>query len=116
MASSFKPNSAAFRQMATGPEITAAVTAEAKRAKAIARGLAQDFEVSGEYESAFVVTTETVRLNTAFGEHDVAAGMLTNVAVDEKGHAYAAAVEWGDKHDHRAHHVLGRTLAGMSDD
>lgn len=110
MATNFQPNSAAFRAMAVGPEIRAAVTAEAKRAQTIAKGLAEDFRVSGEYIDGFVVTTQTDRLTTAFGEHDVAIGELINLS------PHAAAVEWGNKHDHRAHHVLGRTLSALSDD
>lgn len=108
MAATFKPNSKAFRQMAVGPEIRAAVTAEAKRAEGIAKGLSEDFWVTGEYIESFDVSTETVRLETSFGGHDVAAGKLTNLA----GHA--AAVEWGNKRDHRAHHVLARTAAALS--
>lgn len=96
--------------MAVGPEIRAAVDAEVKRAEATAKALAEDFRVSGDYEDNFVVSSDTVRLQTAFGEHDVAAGTLTNKS------PHAAAVEWGNKHDHRAHHVLGRTLASLSDD
>lgn len=115
MASNYQPNSSAFREMAVGPEMRVAVAAEAKRARGIAQALAADFQVTGDYESGFVVSVETVRLRTGFGEHDVVAGTLTNIAVDKKGHAYGAAVEWGNKKDHRAHHVLGRTLASLAD-
>lgn len=96
--------------MAVGPEVRAACEAEAKRAESIAKAFAEDFWVSGEYIESFVVSTDTVRLQTGFGEHDVAAGKLTNIA----GHA--AAVEWGNKHDHRAHHVLARTLSDLGHD
>lgn len=98
----------AFREMAVGPELRAACVAEAKRAEEIAKALAEDFRVSGEYEEGFVVTSETTRLRTMFGEHSVAAGVLTNHS------PHAAAVEWGNAHDHRAHHVLGRTLDALS--
>lgn len=104
MARVFKPNQAGFRAMAVGPEIRAAVMAEAERAKGIAEGLAEEFRRTGEYADSFEVTSETVRLQTAVGSHPVAAGRLTNTS----GHA--AAVEWGNSHDHRAHRVLGRTL------
>lgn len=96
--------------MAVGPEIRAAVEAEAKRAMAIAKGFSEDFTDSGVYLNSFGVTVDTERLATAFGEHDVAAGTLTNIAY------HAAAVEWGNKHDHRAHHPLGRTLAALADE
>ena len=105
----FKPNSAAFRAMAVGPELAAAVTAKAEEAKTIAESLSQDFRVSGEYAESFVVTTEETTLRTGFGSHPVVAGVLTN----ESGHA--AAVEYGNEHDHRAHHVLGRTLDSLND-
>jgi len=102
-------NNSAFRAMAVGPEIASACVAEASRAAGIAKALAEDFRVSGNYAESFVVSAETVRLSTGFGEHDVAAGVLTNRS------PHAAAVEWGNEHDHRAHHVLGRTLAALGD-
>lgn len=107
MSDTYKPNSAGFREMAIGSEIRAAVKAEAERARAIAEGLSQDFRVSGEYADSFVVASDTVDLHTGFGSHAVAAGVLTNTS----GHA--AAVEYGNEHDHKPHHVLGRTLAGL---
>jgi hypothetical protein len=116
MASNFQPNSAAFRAMAVGPEVRAAVDSEAKRAEATAKAIAEDFRVTGDYEDGFDVFVDTVKLKTAFGQHDVAAGVLINRAVDAKGKPYAAAVEWGNKHDHLAHHVLGRTVAQLADD
>lgn len=107
MASSFKPSSAGFRAMAVGEEIRAAVTAEAEKAKGIAVGLAQDFRVTGEYADSFEVSTKTTNLKTGFGSHEVAAGVVTNVA------PYAAAVEYGNARDHRPHHVLTRTLDSL---
>lgn len=110
MSSNFKPNSAAFRAMAVGPEVRAACTEIAEKAKGIAEALAQDFRVSGDYAASFVVSTDTVPLRTAFGSHDVAAGTLTNTS------PHAAAVEYGNADDNRAHHVLGRTLDALSRD
>lgn len=103
----FQWNSSAFRAMAVGPEIAAAVVAEAERAKAIAEGLAEDFRVTGEYAESFEVSAQTTQLRTGFGSHDVATGVLTNTS------DHAAAVEWGNARDNRAHHVLGRTLEAL---
>lgn len=99
--------------MAVGPEIRAAVTSIANKAKAIAKDISTDFAITGEYIEGFEVDVTTTRLQTAFGSHDVATGVLVNQARDEKGHPYAAAVEWGNKRDHKPHHVLGRTLAEL---
>lgn len=107
MARVFKPNDAGFRAMAVSPEVRAVVVAEAERAKTIAEGLAQEFRRTGRYASSFEVTSETVKLTTRAGAHDVAAGQLTNRA------PYAAAVEWGNSHDRKPHRVLGRTLDAM---
>lgn len=107
MSSTFKPNSAGFRAMAAGPEVAAAVRAEAEKAKLIAEALSQDFRVTGEYASSFVVTEGETELQTEFGPHAVATGTLTNTS------AHAAAVEWGNANDDVAHHVLGRTAAAL---
>lgn len=106
LSSSYKPPSRAdFEEIALGGEVRAAVVAEAERAKAIAVGLSQDFRITGEYADSFEVTSETVTITTrGVGPHDVAAGRLTNIS------DYAAALEWGNEHAHRAHRVLGRTL------
>lgn len=90
--------------MAVGGELRAAVVAVAEKGKAVGEGLAQDFRVTGDYAASFEVTSATVRLDTSAGSHDVAAGVLTNTS------DHAAAVEWGNEHDHRAHRVLGRIL------
>lgn len=106
--SSFKANNAAFAAMAVGPELRAACLAIAEKAKADAIALAADFAQTGEYLNSFEVTSTTTELRTGFGSHPVAAGVLTNVS------PHAAAVEWGNKRDPKAHHVLGRVLAGLS--
>lgn len=100
----FKSNPKAFADMAVGPEVRAIVVAVAEKAKSEAEGLAQSFRVTGEYASSFEVTSETVTLDTRAGSHPVAAGVLTNTS------RHAAAVEWGNAHNHKAHRVLGKTL------
>lgn len=109
MGATFKSNSAGWAAMAVGEEMTGIVRAEAERAKAIAEGLSADFEKTGDYLSSFNVRTEIVALETRAGSHPVVAGILENVS------DHAAAVEWGNAHDHTAHHVLSRTLDALHD-
>jgi hypothetical protein len=104
----FKPNHAGFQAIAVGPEVAAVVTAIATKGLAIAEGLAADFIKTGDYAEGFEVRTEISELKTGFGSHPVVVGVLENTS----GHA--AAVEWGNKHDNKAHHVLGRTLDGLA--
>lgn len=101
---SFKANSEAFKAMAVGPEITAIVTEVASKALQVAESLAEPFRRTGDYMSSFNVRAEVVTLRTGFGSHPVSAGILENTS------DHAAAVEWGNKKDSHAHHVLGRTL------
>jgi hypothetical protein len=103
----YVPNDAGFQALAVGDEIRAACLAEAERAQVIAQGLAADFTVTGEYESSFDTRSDTVPLATGYGTHAVAAGILENTA------DHAAAVEWGNAHDHQPHRVFGRTLEAM---
>lgn len=110
MSRTFRPNSDEFERMAVGPEVRAAVTAEAARAGEIARSLADGFRVTGEYADSFHVSTETTELRTHAGTHRVAAGKLENTS------DHAAAVEWGNSHDSKAHHVLSRTLEALEHD
>lgn len=107
MAITFKRDSAGFRQAAVSSEIRAAVTAKAKEAEAVAKSLASEITVTGEYEASFNVRTEDVELTTGFGAHAVAAGILENTA------PHAAAVEWGNARDHRPHHILSRAIDGI---
>lgn len=109
----YRPNSAGFKALAVSPKVREAVEAEAARGKVIAEGLSQDFRKTGNYADSFEVSNETVELNTKFGSHPVAAGVLTNKA------GYAAAVEYGFKgrsaeESSSAHHILGRTLEALA--
>ena len=106
----FKPNSSAFKEMAVGPEVTRVVLEIATKGLPIAQALSADFTNDGDYLANFNVRADIAELRTGFGAHPVAAGVLENTS----GHA--AAVEWGNKHSHKAHHVLGRTLEAMSHD
>jgi hypothetical protein len=103
----FVKNDAGFRAMAVGPELRAAVQAEAERAMVIAQGLAADFTDTGEYEASFEVHTETQTLRTGFGSHPVAAAILENTS------DHAVALEWGNEHVPVPHRVPGRTLDGL---
>ena len=107
MSATFKPNHAGFRAMAVSPEIEAAVLAIAEKGKAEAIALSADFIKTGDYEKSFEVRPEITQLRTAFGTHDVATAVLENTS------PHAAAVEWGNAHDHRPHRVLGRVLDGL---
>lgn len=93
--------------MAIGPEVQAAVLAIAEEAKAIAEGLSEEFRKTGDYADSFNVRASETVLTTGFGSHPVAAGILENLS------PHAAAVEWGNTHDHRPHRVLGRTLEAL---
>lgn len=103
----FHSNDAGFRALAVSEGVRAVCVFEAERAKAIAEGFAQDFKITGEYADSFEVTSATVPVETAEGPHEAAAGILVNTS------DHAAAVEWGNSHDHRPHRVLGRTLDGL---
>jgi hypothetical protein len=105
----YKPNSAGFKACAVGPEVAAATLAVAEKAKASAVDLSEGFRKTGDYIDAFEVRSETVMLETGFGAHPVAAGILENKA------PYASGVEWGNKHDHKPHRVLGRVLTELSE-
>jgi hypothetical protein len=108
----FKPNDAAFKEMAVGPEIRAALKETAEKAKLIAEGLSASFVVTGDYEKSFEITETTL---PAFGvdhPHPAAAARLTNTS------DHAAAVEWGYQgsshaQSSSAHRVLGKTLAAL---
>lgn len=104
----YKPSSAGFKEMAVGDEIRAVVLEIAEKAKVEAEALSADFAVTGEYLSAFEVRSDTVDLHTGFGSHPVAAGILQNNS------DHAAAVEYGNKNDHRPHRVFGRVLDALS--
>jgi hypothetical protein len=99
----FEPNDGGFRAIANSPEVKAALKAVAEKGKSIARGLAQDFRVTGDYADSFEVREVTIRWD---GEYPGprAAAQLVNTS------DHAAAVEWGNEHAHKPHHVLGRTL------
>jgi hypothetical protein len=88
--------------------VRASVLAIAEVAKTQAIALSADFRVTGEYMASFNVRSDTQMLKTGFGSHPVAAGILENLA------PYAAAVEWGNAHDHKPHRVLGRVLTTLA--
>lgn len=110
MTAVFKANSKGFKELAVSPDVAAAVLLVAEKAKTEAIALSEGFRRSGEYIDSFEVRSETVILKTHFGAHPVAAGILENKA------PYAAAVEWGNKDDHRPHRVLGRVLTTLGRD
>lgn len=104
----YKARSAGFKEIAVGPEVAAAVISIAAKGLAVAQGLAQPFRETGDYADSFNVHADIVPLRTRFGSHMVAAGVLENTS------EHAAAVEWGNKDDSKAHHVLERTAEALS--
>lgn len=107
----YKPSEAGFRAMANGPEIRAALRAEAERAKLIAQGLAQEFRVTGEYAESFKVEEDTIEWRGRIAGPRAAARLINTAP-------YAAAVEWGYEGRAKgpsssAHHVLKRTLDAL---
>lgn len=105
----FKSNSAGWKALAIGPEVAAVVSAEAARALPIAEGLAAPFTERGEYASSFDVRTEIgTYTSKEWGAHPVVVGILENTS------PHAAAVEYGNEDDHRAHHVLSHTMDAMA--
>lgn len=106
MSRAYRPNNDAFAKMAIGPEVAAAVTAEAVRARGIAESLSESFRKTGEYADSFEVSTTE---DTVAGARR-AAGRLENTS------DHAAAVEWGNSRDSKAHHVLGHTLEALGHD
>lgn len=99
----FTPDNDGFRQIATSPEMRAALKEVAEKAKAIAEGLAQDFRVTGDYADSFEITEDTVRWDGEYPGPRAAASLVNTSD-------HAAAVEWGNDHSHKTHRVLGRTL------
>lgn len=104
MAYAYEPNHWGWKQVAISPEMYEAVLDVVKTADGVARELAAQFTVDGDYERSFEITTTETELTTDFGTHMVATGVLANTA------PYAMAIELGNRDDHKAHHVLGRTL------
>lgn len=92
------PSALEWRRLATGPEIRAALLAEAARAEGIAVGISP--RRTGQYSSSFRITEATVLLAGRWR----AAARLENTA------PYAATVEVQD-----GHRVLGRTLASLKE-
>lgn len=84
--------------MAVGPEIAGLIQSVTQAAKVLAE--ASSPRVTGEYAGSFEASDEIAEI----AGHKRVIGVLTNTS----GHA--AAVEYGNANDSRAHHVLGRTL------
>lgn len=83
------PSAAAWRTLATGPEIRGSLWAVGEKAKTHAEQLAASHVQSGEYERSFQLVALTILLS----RHWRAAVQLQNLA------AYAAAIEWGSYGD-----------------
>lgn len=101
---SYKMKSSGWAALAISPQVEAAVVAAATKGLPVAQALSADFTKTGDYLEGFNVRSAVTELRTGFGSHPVVVGILENTS----GHA--AAVEWGNSHDHKPHHVLGRTL------
>lgn len=114
MADNFILDEKGFAEMAIGPEIAAAVLAEAERARAIAEGLSADFVVTGDYIDSFSTDAQVLHLPGDFGghPHDAVVGVLLNSS------DHAVGVEYGhegrsDAPTKKAHRILGRVLAAL---
>jgi hypothetical protein len=103
----FKPNHEGFKALAVSPEVSRVLLEVAEKGKAIAEGLAQPFRESGNYADSFNARLDVTQLKTRFGTHAAAMGVLENTS------RHAAAVEWGNKHDSKAHHVISRTAEAL---
>jgi hypothetical protein len=104
----FTPNSDGFKQLAISDGVRDVLKQVADKGKDIAIGLAQDFRVTGDYADSFEVVETTIAWE---GEYPGprAAAQLINTS------DHAAAVEWGNEHDHKPHHVLARTLDALDE-
>lgn len=112
MAGNFILDVKGFAEMAVGPEVAAAVLAEARRAQGIAEGLSSDFVVTGDYIASFEAFVEIMKLPGDFGgrAHDAIVGVLENFS------DHAVGVEYGFRGSDKAptkenHRIFGRTLA-----
>lgn len=106
MARTFRVDEAGLNEISRSPAVRAALAAVAEKGKAIAIGLASDFVVTGDYISSFEVQETTVDWHGRYPGRRAAAN-LTNTS------DHAAAVEWGNAHDPKAHHVLERTAEAL---
>lgn len=105
--SEYVSNEAGWKAAAVSPSVGDAVLEIANRGLEVAQALSAEFAITGEYATAFEVELITTTLRTEHGTHKVLAGVLVNRS------GYAMAVELGNSHDHKAHHVLGRTLDAL---
>jgi hypothetical protein len=106
MGKAFTPNPAGIHALAVGPEMTSLVLAVAEKGKLEAEAFAAEFIKSGDYEKSFVVRSK-IAGTVKPGSAKRATAILENTS----GHA--AAVEWGNAHNHKTHRVLGRVLDGL---
>lgn len=104
----YQSDPAAWAKLAVSDDILAALEVVAQKGKGLAEAMAADFTVSGDYAASFNVRTDTVKLTTREGTHDVVAAILENTS------DHALAVEFGNAHDGAAHHVLGRVRATLT--
>lgn len=114
MAGNFILDRQGFAEMAVGPEIAAAVLAEAERARGIAESLSADFVVTGDYIASFQTDAEVQHLPGDFGgrAHDAVVGVLLNTSDHAVGVEYGYEGRSGAP-TKKAHRVLGRTLAAL---
>lgn len=108
MARVYKPNPEWIAKMAIGPEIRSVLREVAEKGQGIAEGLAQDFKITGDYAGSFQVRDETIAWTGKY-PGPRAAEQLVNTS------DHAVAVEFGNEHVPRPHHVLGRTAAALHD-
>lgn len=105
----FEADSDGLNEIARSPAVRAALAAVAERGKQIAVAMSEDFRISGDYADSFDVEEDTVDWHGQYPGRRAAANLVNTSA-------HAAAVEWGNAHDHKPHHVLARTAEALKHD
>lgn len=103
MSAEYERSREGFQAIANSPELHAALAEVAEKGKVFAEALSQEFRRTGDYAGSFSIVPETV----LWRRGPRAAVRLENTS------DHAAAVEWGNQHDHRPHRTLGRTLDAL---
>lgn len=106
----YKPDSAGLLEIARSPAVRAAMVEVAEKGKTIAVAMAEQFrsdEDDQHYADSFEVEKDvTVNLRGRYPGPRGAARLVNTSA-------HAAAVEWGNAHDHKPHHVLAETREAL---
>lgn len=102
MAYKYRADSAGLNEIARSPEVRKALAEIAEKGKRIAISMSEDFRVTGDYINSFEIHEKTVDWRGQYPGRRAAVDLVNTSE-------HAAAVEWGNAHDHKPHHVLART-------